>query len=114
MPTRALRWGIVASAVLASFAFASEPEAEPGAAAEAQGSSRYCLDGICRSTCILKTCLWISTSRRFGIIEAENGFNVPIGVRVFYDELRNVTSYAKWQKVQNRPKNSGTCALLTR
>ena len=64
-------------------------------AAEAKDDERYCLGGICRSTCILETCLWISTSRRFGIIEAENGFHVPIGVRVTYDRLRNVTSYPR-------------------
>ena len=66
------------------------------AAAPAVGAEqepRYCLDGLCRSTCILRTCLWVSTSQHFGIIEAENKFHVPIGVRLRYERLRNVTSY---------------------
>jgi len=82
MPKRVRTLAVVAASV---FAFA--------AAAGAEGKARHCLDGICRSTCILDVCLWVSMSRHFGIIEAENDFRVPVGVRVRYQRLRNVTSY---------------------
>ena len=84
MPTRA--WvSIIVAVAGAAVAFATP--------AGAEGKPRYCLDGVCRSTCVLKTCLWVSTSQQYAIIEAENGFHVPIGVRVLYDRLQNVTSY---------------------
>jgi hypothetical protein len=55
---------------------------DQSSAASAGEQGRYCLDGVCRSTCILDTCLWVSTSKHYGIIEAENGFHVPIAIRI--------------------------------
>ena len=55
--------------------------------------SRYCLAGVCETSCIRDVCLHISTGESFGAVEVENRFNVPIGIRIEFSELVNVSSY---------------------
>jgi murein DD-endopeptidase MepM/ murein hydrolase activator NlpD len=64
------------------------------AAGFAQSSrARYCLAGMCQTTCVRDICLHVSTSESFGVIEVENRFNVPIGIRIDFTQLVNVSPY---------------------
>ena len=64
-------------------------------AADAAARERYCLGGVCRSSCVMKVCLYVSANESYGVIDAENDFNVPVGVRVEFDRLVNVVPYPR-------------------
>jgi len=57
------------------------------------GSVRHCLSGVCKSSCAQKVCLYISTNSAYGLVEAENRFSFPVGIRIDFKRLVNVLPY---------------------
>ncbi len=61
----------------------------------AGSGERHCLGGVCQETCILDVCLYVSVNETFGVVDAENRFDVPVGIRIQFDELVNVEPYPR-------------------
>jgi murein DD-endopeptidase MepM/ murein hydrolase activator NlpD len=59
----------------------------------ANAGDRYCLGGPCQETCVGEVCLYVSANRDFGLVEAENGLDVPIGIHIKFQQLVNVRPY---------------------
>lgn len=67
----------------------------PGAAFAQASNARYCLGGVCETSCVRDVCLYISANESFGLVEAQNGSDLPVGIRIEFQQLVNVTPYPR-------------------
>ena len=61
----------------------------------AGNGSRYCLGGVCETSCVKDVCLYISSNESFGLVEATNASDLPVGIHIEFKQLQNVTPFPR-------------------